>query len=255
MLLVISPAKALDFDTKAPTQKHSQPEFLGDSNKLVQYLKKLSPGEVSDLMGISTKLGELNCNRYNEWTLPFTSENAKQALLAFKGDVYMGMRPWDFTERDFTWAQKRVRILSGLYGLLKPLDLIQPYRLEMGTRLANSSGKDLYAFWRNKLSSAVVEDLRTHRSKVLVNLASNEYFNALDKTKIDTRIVTPKFMDQKNGRYKIVSFFAKKARGAMTNFIVKNRIDTVNVLKDFDCDGYRFSENRSSADDLVFLRG
>ena len=125
----------------------------------------------------------------------------------------------------------------------------------MGTRLANSSGKDLYAFWRNKLSSAVVEDLRTHRSKVLVNLASNEYFNALDKTKIDTRIVTPKFMDQKNGRYKIVSFFAKKARGAMTNFIVKNRIDTVNVLKDFDCDGYRFSENRSSADDLVFLRG
>jgi cytoplasmic iron level regulating protein YaaA (DUF328/UPF0246 family) len=254
MLVVISPAKALDFDTKSQTRKHSQPQFLDESKKLVRNLKKLSPGEVSDLMGISTKLGELNCNRYNEWALPFTHENAKQALLAFKGDVYKRMRAWDFTERDFTWAQKHVRILSGLYGLLKPLDLIQPYRLEMGTRFANSNGKDLYAFWGTKLSIAVGDDLLTHRSKVLVNLASNEYFNSLDTAEIGTRIVTPMFMDRKNGRHKTVSFFAKKARGAMTSFIVKNRINTVKGLKDFDCDGYRFSEDRSSADDLVFLR-
>ena len=254
MLVVISPAKSLDFETKSQTRKYSQPKFLDDSKVLIKALRKLAPGDVSDLMGISTKLGELNCDRYSEWAPPFTRKNAKQAVLAFKGDVYMGMQAWDYSERDFTWAQKRVRVLSGLYGLLKPLDLIQPYRLEMGTRFENCRGKDLYAFWGDKLSNAIADELETHRSKVLINLASNEYYNALDETKIGARVVTPVFKDLRNGRYMFISFFAKKARGLMTSFIVKNRIDTVKGLKDFDSQEYRFSVDQSSKDEFVFLR-
>ncbi len=254
MLLVISPAKSLDFDSAPPTRKHSQPAFLPDSQALVDRLKDLGPGEISDLMHISTKLGELNCDRFNEWSPPFTRKNAKQAVLAFKGDVYMGMEAWNFSERDFTWAQRRVRILSGLYGLLKPLDLIQPYRLEMGTALANPRGRDLYAFWSERLTDTLRCELDAHRTRTLVNLASNEYWNAVDPARLDARLVTPVFKDLKNGRYMFVSFFAKKARGAMVSFVVRNRIDTVKGLKDFDWQGYRFSHEQSSADELVFLR-
>ena len=254
MLLVISPAKSLDFDSPTPTRKHSQPAFLDDAQTLVGELKRLGPGELSDLMHISTKLGELNCDRFNEWSPPFTRNNAKQAVLAFRGDVYMGMRAWDFSERDFTWAQKRVRILSGLYGLLKPLDLIQPYRLEMGTAFANARGRDLYAFWGNSLSDTLREELDGHRTRTLVNLASNEYWSAVRPERLDARVVTPVFKDLKNGRYKIISFFAKKARGAMIGHVVRNRVDTVKGLKAFDWQGYRFSAEQSSADDLVFLR-
>ena len=254
MLLVISPAKSLDFDSAAPTRKHSQPAFLPDSQALVDRLKDLGPGEISDLMHISTRLGELNCDRFNEWSPPFTRQNAKQAVLAFKGDVYMGMKAWNFSERDFTWAQRRVRILSGLYGLLKPLDLIQPYRLEMGTPFANPRGKDLYAFWSERLTDTLRCELDGHRARTLVNLASNEYWNAVEPARLDARVVTPVFKDLKNGRYMFVSFFAKKARGAMVSFVVRNRIDTVKGLKDFDWQGYRFSKEQSSADGLVFLR-
>ncbi|MCZ6887701.1 MAG: peroxide stress protein YaaA, partial [Gammaproteobacteria bacterium] len=217
-------------------------------------LKTLSPGEISDLMGISTKLGELNCDRYARWSPPFDKGNAKQAVLAFNGDVYMGLKAWNFSERDFTWAQKRVRILSGLYGLLRPLDLMQPYRLEMGTKFKNKRGDDLYQFWDNRLSDALAVELGTHRSKLLVNLASNEYFNAVDPARIDARVITPTFRDLKNGRYKFISFFAKKARGSMTRYIVKNRIETVKGMKAFDWGGYRFAPDLSRGDELVFLR-
>ena len=254
MLLVISPAKSLDFESAPATRKHSQPAFLADARALVDELKELGPGEISDLMHISTRLGELNCDRFNEWSPPFTRGNARQAVLAFKGDVYMGMRAWDFSERDFTWAQKRVRILSGLYGLLKPLDLIQPYRLEMGTAFANARGRDLYDFWGDRLTDALRDELEGHRTRTVVNLASNEYWNAVRPERLEARVVTPVFKDLKNGRYKFISFFAKKARGAMIAHVVRNRIDTVKGLKDFDWQGYRFSPEQSTADDLVFLR-
>ena len=255
MLLVISPAKSLDFESRPTTRKFSQPEFLDDARLLIDELKDLSPGEISDLMGISTKLGELNCDRYNEWVLPFTRDNAKQAALAFRGDVYVGMQAWDYSERDFTWAQRRVRILSGLYGVLKPLDLIQPYRLEMGVSLPNPRGKNLYEFWGDRLSETLGSELENHRSKLLINLASNEYWNVLDPGRIGaSRVVRPVFKDLKNGRYKFISFYAKKARGLMASYIVKNRIDTMRGLKDFDWGGYRYCDAESSRDEFVFLR-
>ena len=255
MLLVISPAKSLDFESRPTTRKFSQPEFLDDARLLIDQLQDLSPGEISDLMGISAKLGELNCDRYNEWAPPFTRDNAKQAALAFRGDVYMGMQAWDYSERDYTWAQKRVRILSGLYGVLKPLDLIQPYRLEMGVSLPNPRGKNLYEFWGDRLSAALAAELEEHRSKLLVNLASNEYWDVLDPERVGARrVVQPVFRDLKNGRYKFISFYAKKARGLMASFVVKNRIDRVGGLKDFDWGGYRYCDAQSSRDEFVFLR-
>ena len=255
MLLVISPAKSLDFESRPTTRKFSQPMFLDDARLLIDRLKDLSPGEISDLMGISTKLGELNCDRYNEWALPFTADNAKQAALAFRGDVYQGMQAWDYSERDFTWAQRRVRILSGLYGVLKPLDLIQPYRLEMGVSLTNPRGRNLYEFWGDRISESLGQELEGHRSKFLVNLASNEYWDVLDPRRVGARrIVRPVFKDLKNGRYKFISFYAKKARGLMASFIVKNRIDTMAGLKDFDWSGYRYCDAESSSNEFVFLR-
>jgi len=254
MLAIISPAKSLDFDSRAPTRKHSAPSFLDDSAELIRELRELAPQDLSDLMGISTRLAELNTDRYATWGEPFNRRNAKQAMFAFNGDVYMGLKSTEFSERDLTWAQKHLRILSGLHGILKPLDLIQPYRLEMGTRLPNGRGDDLYDFWRDKVTEALNDAIDAQRQPVLVNLASNEYFNAVDTTRIDARIITPTFKDLKNGRYKFISFFAKKARGLMAAYLIKNRVSTLKALKAFDWQGYRFSPAESSANDWVFLR-
>ncbi len=254
MLLVLSPAKSLDFESPLATRKHSQPAFLNDAATLIEQLRRLSPGEVSDLMGISTKLGELNCDRYNQWSPPFTAANARPAALAFKGDVYMGMQAWGFSARDFTWAQKRVRILSGLYGLLKPLDLIQPYRLEMGTRFGNAGGANLYEFWGDKLTDALADELAGHRSRTLVNLASNEYWRAVRPERLGAKVVTPVFKDLQKGRYRIVSFYAKKARGMMASFVVRQRIDGPKGLAAFEEGGYRYAEDLSSATKFTFLR-
>ena len=254
MLAIISPAKTLDFDTPAPTRKHSEPRFLEESTELIDELRQLAPPDIADLMGISSKLAELNADRYALWRTPFTRRNARQAILAFKGDVYMGLNAGDYSERDFTWAQKHVRILSGLHGLLKPLDLIQPYRLEMGTKLKTGRGSDLYDFWAGKVTAALNEAIAAQRQPLLINLASNEYFSVLDPASIDARIVTPKFLDLKNGRYMFISFFAKKARGLMTSYIVKNRVSTLKALRAFDWQGYRFCKEQSSAEDWVFLR-
>ena len=255
MLVIISPAKTLDFEAPSTTRKYSMPGFLDESGQLIDRLRDLAPQDISDLMHISSKLGELNAERFAAWNPEFTPKNAKAAALAFKGDVYIGLdAPQTFDERDFTWSQKHVRILSGLYGLLKPLDLIQPYRLEMGTRLKVNGHDDLYQFWGDKLTRALNEAIAEQKQPLLVNLASNEYFAAIDESSVDARIITPTFLDLKNGRYKFLSFFAKKARGLMTRYIVKNRVSTMKALREFDLDGYYYSAERSRGDDWVFLR-
>ncbi len=254
MLAVISPAKRLDFDTPSPTKKHSLPTYLEESTQLIATLRNKSPADLADLMGISAKLADLNYQRYAEWQTPFSTKNAKQAMAAFAGDVYMGLRANTYGERDFSWAQKHVRILSGLHGILKPLDLIQPYRLEMGTELTTPRGANLYDFWGNKVTDELNAALAEQTPAVLINLASKEYFNVLSVDRIKARIVTPVFKDLKNGRYKFLSFFAKKARGSMASYIVKNRVSTLKALKEFDCDGYYYSRELSSADEWIFLR-
>ncbi len=254
MLIVISPAKTLDFDSKPVTKVHTVPEFLDNSQDLITELRELSPPEVSRLMGISAKLGDLNFGRYLNWHTPFTPANAKQALLAFKGDVYNGLQAETFNSQDFKFAQRHLRILSGLYGVLRPLDLMQPYRLEMGARLRNKGGANLYEFWGDKITSAINKQLKKNKSEYLVNLASNEYFKAVRPKQLKAAVLTPVFKDYKNGQYKVISFFAKKARGSMSAYIVKNKITAVDDIKAFDVDGYGFDKKRSSEKEFVFTR-
>ena len=252
MLAVLSPAKSLDFDTAPATRKASAPAFLDDAAILIDDLTQLAPGQISDLMGISQKLGELNCNRYNEWRKDL--RHGKQAALAFTGDVYMGLAAWELDARTLTSLQRRVRILSGLYGLLRPLDKIHPYRLEMGTSFANARGRDLYAFWGGRITDALNAELAGHRNKTLVNLASNEYWHVVHETDLQANVLNTRFLDKKNGQYKIISFYAKKARGLMARYIAENRVETVKALKDFQAQGYRFSESHSRDGELAFVR-
>ncbi len=254
MLTVISPAKTLDFETAPHTKKYSQPQFLDYSADLVATMREQSPKKLSKLMGISPKLAELNADRFQSWETPFSSENAKPAVLAFRGDVYLGLEADEYSERDFNFAQKHLRILSGLYGLLRPLDLIQPYRLEMGTKIKNSGGNDLYEYWDNTITDHLCEELSQHRNKTLVNLASIEYFKAVRPDRLPGRVITPIFKDYKNGTYKILSFFAKKARGYMASYIIHNRIQKPDDLKSFDIDGYRYNADLSDGDNWVFTR-
>lgn len=254
MKLVISPAKTLDFDTAPVTTACTQPDFLLQSQQLIDELKTLSQAEVASLMKLSDKLAALNVARFGSWATPFTPENAKQAILAFKGDVYTGLDAETFSEEDFSFAQQHLRILSGLYGLLKPLDLIQPYRLEMGTRFNNSKGKNLYEFWDMQLTGALNRELSEEKEAVLINLASNEYFKAVKLKNLQAEVITPVFKDQKNGQYKIISFYAKKARGLMAAYIIQNRLNTPEQIKNFDTDGYYFSEEQSKGNEWVFLR-
>ncbi len=254
MLLLISPAKTLDFSTPPPTAAFTQPDFLKQSRELIKNLRRLSVTDVTKLMSISEKLGELNAQRFADWRTPFTPNNAKQALFAFQGDVYTGMAAEKFSSADIQFAQKHLRILSGLYGLLRPLDLIQAYRLEMGTRFANSRGKNLYDFWGDAITHALNDDLVASNSTTLVNLASSEYFGAVKPSLVKADIVTPVFKDRKNDQYKIISFFAKKARGMMSAFIVQHQISRVEQLKEFNVDGYSFNQSQSSATQWIFLR-
>ena len=253
MLMIISPAKTLDYDSPLATETYSQPDFLDDACELIDQLKELEPHQVSNLMSISDKLGQLNAERFRNWHTPFTPDNARQAVLAFKGDVYTGLDAESFNEDDFSFAQQHLRMLSGLYGLLRPLDLMQPYRLEMGTKFENTRGKDLYAFWGSKITRALNELLAAD-DKVLVNLASNEYFKSVKKKELDARLITPQFKDWKNGQYKMISFYAKKARGLMCRYAIQNRISDAEDLKGFNLDGYYFSEDQSDNNNWVFLR-
>ena len=254
MLMVISPAKTLDFETPPTTTKFTQPQYLDHSQELITQLRELTPSQISELMDLSDKLAGLNAARFGSWTPAFTPKNAKQALLAFKGDVYTGLDAETLNDADLDYAQQHLRMLSGLYGLLRPLDLMQPYRLEMGTKLANARGKDLYAFWGNRISEWLNEALAEQGDDVLLNLASNEYFSAVKRPALKARIIDTEFRDQKNGQHKIISFYAKKARGMMSRFVIAERIDNPEHLKQFDMQGYRFSKELSNADKLVFLR-
>lgn len=254
MLVIISPAKSLDFKKESSSKSYTIPEMLEDSEKLTGRLKKMSPKQLSKLMGISTNLGELNFQRFQEWHLPFNIENSKQAVLAFNGDVYQGLQAETLSEELLQLAQKKVRILSGLYGVLKPLDLIQPYRLEMGTSLKYYRNKDLYEFWNPAITQKINQAILESGSKVLVNLASNEYFKSIDKKKLKADVVTPEFKDLKNGQYKMISFFAKKARGLMTRFILENNISEIENLQAFDLQGYIFNPRLSKPNAPVFTR-
>ncbi|MBD9485100.1 peroxide stress protein YaaA [Pseudomonas sp. PDM14] len=254
MLMVISPAKTLDYETPPVVGRFTQPEHLDDAQTLIETLRELSPQQIGELMSLSDKLSALNVARYGSWQRPFNPSNAKQALLAFKGDVYTGLNAEDFADADFDFAQAHLRMLSGLYGVLRPLDLMQPYRLEMGTKLANAAGKDLYAFWGERISGWLNQALADQGDDVLLNLASNEYFGAVKRKSLNARIIDTEFKDLKNGQYKIISFYAKKARGLMARYVIKERLRDPAGLKDFSYQGYRFSAEQSKPDSLVFLR-
>ncbi|WP_220814763.1 peroxide stress protein YaaA [Pseudomonas paralcaligenes] len=254
MLLVISPAKTLDYDTPPATARFTQPQFLDHAQELIGQLREMSPGQIGELMHLSDKLAALNVARYGSWHPDFTPDNAKQALLAFKGDVYTGLNAEDFSEADFDFAQAHLRMLSGLYGVLRPLDLMQPYRLEMGTKLANARGNNLYDFWGERISGWLDEALAEQGDDVLLNLASNEYFGAVKRKALKARVIDTEFKDLKNDQYKIISFYAKKARGLMARYVIKERIRDPERLKDFDYQGYRYSAEQSGPDSLVFLR-
>lgn len=254
MLIVVSPAKTLDYQSPLATERYTQPTLTEHSEALIDVCRKLTPADISSLMKVSDKIAGLNAARFAEWSPEFTTDNARPAVLAFKGDVYTGLEAETFSEEDFDWAQNHLRMLSGLYGLLRPLDLMQPYRLEMGTKLANPRGTNLYQFWGDIITDELNQALAAQGDKVLVNLASNEYFKSVKPKQLDGQIITPVFKDQKNGQYKVISFFAKKARGMMARYIIDNRIDSVDALKQFDTAGYWFSEEESSDKELVFKR-
>lgn len=254
MLTFISPAKSLDFSTLKTSAKNSLPGYLEESELLIRKLRTLSKKKIRSLMSISPALAELNHQRYQDWSLPFDENNSKPAVLAFKGDVYLGLEAWDLNTTDLTYAQNHLRILSGLYGMLKPMDLIQPYRLEMGTQLPVRRKKNLYDFWKTTLTADINQELNTQNHSHIINLASEEYFKVIDQSKLDRPIITPVFKDLKNGEYKIISFFAKKARGMMSRYIIRNRIDNVADLRNFNATGYVFDKKQSTENVYTFLR-
>ncbi len=254
MLTVISPAKTLDFDTPPTTRKTTQPLFLKRASELVADAREMSPDDIRGLMGVSENIAELNHARFMNWSVPFSLDNAKQSVLAFKGDVYTGLEAETLSAAQLAFAQKHLGILSGLYGLLRPLDLMQPYRLEMGLKFANRGGKNLYDFWGDDISQAVNKQLKKSGSSVLVNLASNEYFKSVKANQLEGEIITPVFKDLKNGKYKIISFYAKKARGQMARFIIEKGLNEPEGMKKFRTDGYRFNKAESTARDWVFTR-
>ncbi|WP_206953022.1 peroxide stress protein YaaA [Trinickia acidisoli] len=256
MIIVLSPAKSLDYETPPHVSKHTIPDFVADAAQLIGELRRYSPQQIASLMDISDALAHLNFQRYADWSPQFRADNAKQAVLAFNGDVYEGFDAKTLSAADLDYAQHHVRVLSGLYGLLRPLDLLQPYRLEMGTRLPNARGKDLYAFWGERITDALNAQLRRGKgaARVLVNCASAEYFKSVRPKRLDARVVTPVFEDWKGGRYKIVSFHAKRARGLMARFAVEHRIDSPEKLKDFAAEGYAFDPTASNDTTFMFRR-
>lgn len=254
MLTLISPAKTLDFDTPPTTRKSTQPRFLEQSAALVEDARKLDPGAIRELMGVSEAIADLNHRRFHNWATPFSLDNAKQAVLAFRGDVYTGLDADTLGRAELEFAQQHLRILSGLYGLLRPLDLMQPYRLEMGLKFANRGGSNLYQFWGEAITRTIDGELGKSGSRVLVNLASNEYFKAVKPRALDADIITPQFRDLKSGKYKVISFYAKKARGQMARFIIDNRLNDAEALLDFSVDGYHYNRRESGPREPVFTR-
>ncbi|WP_312080580.1 peroxide stress protein YaaA [Acinetobacter schindleri] len=254
MLALISPAKTLDYESSLPTDQHTQARLLEHSQELIEVASKLSATEISSLMSVSEKIANLNVERFRDWQPEFDLSNARQAIFAFKGDVYTGLDAYNLKDHDISYAQEHLRMLSGLYGLLRPLDLMMPYRLEMGTKLANSRGHNLYEFWGHTITELINYDLAAANSELLVNIASDEYYKSVKESKIQAEIIKPVFLDQKNGKYKVISFYAKKARGLMARFIIENQIDRVEDLKGFNTEGYYFDAESSLKGELVFKR-
>ena len=252
MKLVISPAKSLDFTRSLPTESNSKACFLKEAESLNNILRDKSPKELSELMSISSSLGELNYQRNNSWKLPFNSSNSRQAIYAFNGDVYKGIDAYSISEDKIELMQDTVRIISGLYGLLKPLDLIQPYRLEMGTKMPVGSNKNLYEFWRRKLTDSINQELKN--GEVFLNLASNEYIKAIDTKVLKSPMITANFKQLKDGNYKTIAIFSKKARGLMTRYIIDNNINSIEGIKGFNSDGYLFTESLSNDNELIFTK-
>ncbi len=254
MLIVISPAKKLDYETPVRTSKFTMPDFLDDSQQLITTLRQYSAMDLAELMHLSMNLAELNFDRYEKWKKKYGQKEARQCLLAFKGDVYAGMDAESFSAKDLDFAQSHLRILSGLYGLLRPLDLMMPYRLEMGTKLINARGKNLYEFWGDTITNAINKQLKAQKDDILINLASNEYFKSVKPKQVDGRIITPQFKEFKNGQYKMIGIFAKRARGLMSRYILLNRLKNPDDIKHFDSEGYGFNERLSKGDNWVFTR-
>jgi cytoplasmic iron level regulating protein YaaA (DUF328/UPF0246 family) len=254
MLIVISPAKKLDYDTPAKTSTFTTPDYMQDSQQLIKRLRQFNAMDIAELMKLSMKLAELNFDRYEAWKPKCTEKNAKQALLAFKGDVYQGLDADSLPVADLKYAQSHLRILSGLYGLLRPLDLMQPYRLEMGTKLDTDRGNNLYDFWGSIITDGLNKQLRKIKSSTLINLASNEYFKSVKTKELDADIITPAFKEYKNGEYKMIGIYAKRARGLMSRFIIQHRIENPDDIKDFGAEGYAFNKKLSKGNNWVFTR-
>ena len=254
MLTVISPAKTLDFDTPTVTDAFTQPSHLTQSRKLVKRLRQLTASDLSNLMNVSDNIAELNQQRFKKWKTPFKPENARQAVFAFKGDVYIGLDAYSMTGVNVDYAQDHLRILSGLYGLLRPLDLMQPYRLEMGTRLDTDLGRNLYQFWDERITRALNKELKQADTSTLINLASNEYFKSIKPALLKADVITPVFKDYNKGEYQMISFFAKKARGMMARYLIDQQIDRPEALKEFDRDGYTYNPAMSKSREWVFTR-
>ena len=254
MIILLSPAKTLDYETPSINISHTIPNLLSNSKKLIKNLKEKKPEEISNLMNISDKLATLNSDRYKSWKgLKEKSNNSKQAIFVFKGDVYQGLDIDSFGKKDLEYSQNHLRLLSGLYGLLRPLDIIEPYRLEMGTKLKTNKGKNLYEFWGQEICNEIIKDLKSLKSNTIINLASNEYFDSVKDIKNSANVISPVFKDFSKGKYKIISFYAKKARGLMTAWILKNKVKD-NELKNFNVDGYYFAKDESTKNSPVFLR-
>ncbi len=255
MICLLNSSKTLNVEQPAPISKHTIPQFLDDCERLVAQLQKLSISDLSKLMGLSEKLADLNIKRYKNWQMSPKISNAKQALVAFKGDIYAAMDPDRYKSKDFNFAQKHLRILSGLYGMLRPLDLIQPYRLEMATKLATDRGQNLYQFWGDRIVTALNDLLEQEKSGVVINLASMEYFKTVKSKLLEAEVITPVFKEYKDPAYRVVAVYAKKARGLMCDYIIQNRITRVEALKSFQSDGYRFAPRLSTNKKWVFTRG
>ena len=256
MLIVVSPAKSLDFDSTVENIPYTTPRFISDSRKLVNALKSYSPEDISELMGISSALGKLNQERFANWKTPFTLKNAKQAMFAFTGEVYLGLQPETFSKADINFAQKHLRILSGLYGVLRPLDLMQPYRLEMGRKFNVDGKASLYEFWGESITKSLNTDLEDQNTKLpfILNLASTEYFNSVKPKSLKADVISPVFQDYKNGQYQIISFYAKKARGEMAAYVIKNKVKAPSKLATFDSSGYKYCAEISTTNKPIFRR-
>ena len=254
MLALISPAKTLDYETALPTDTHTLPRLLDQSQQLIDVSRKLSASQIANLMSVSEKIANLNVERFRDWNADFSFANARQAIFAFKGDVYTGLDGYSLSQDNLNFAQNHLRSLSGLYGLLRPLDLMMPYRLEMGTKLANEHGSNLYQFWGDHITQLINEDLEQVGAKILLNIASDEYYKSVKEAKIQAEIIKPVFLDQKKGKYKVISFYAKKARGLMARYMIEHQIDQVDGIKSFNTDGYYFDAESSLKGELVFKR-